>query len=263
MKKEIEEVIDENEVRDEEELRRRRKGLDPTPDENPDLITGEPGSHPVGVATGGAGGAAAGAAVGGAVGGPVGAVAGGIVGAVGGGLVGKAAAEAVNPTDENRYWRENYKTRPYYRDGSTYEEYEPAYRYGWESAMRPEYQGRSFEDVESQLQTEWPQYSSTPGRWEKTREASRDAYDRASSRISRAKEEAAEDSDSVWHQVKGNWKQFKGYIKEKWNMLTDDEIEEMEGRRERIIGKIQERYGEAKWKANDIEDQLRGVDRRD
>jgi uncharacterized protein YjbJ (UPF0337 family) len=41
--------------------------------------------------------------------------------------------------------------------------------------------------------------------------------------------------------VKGNWKQFKGKIKEKWGLLTEDELDVAEGRRDQLIGKIQER----------------------
>src|SRR5215213_10205152 len=116
---------------------------DRTPDVNPDPITGEPGAHPVGVAGGGAGGAVAGAAIGTAVGGPVGTVVGGAIGAVAGGLAGKGAAESVNPTVEEGYWRENYKKRPYYQSDRDYDHYAPAYRYGWESASNPEFHGRT------------------------------------------------------------------------------------------------------------------------
>ena len=73
---------------------------------NADPITGEPGAHPVGTGLGAVGGAATGATVG-ALGGPVGAVVGGAVGAVVGGLAGKGAAEVVNPTEEEAYWRAN------------------------------------------------------------------------------------------------------------------------------------------------------------
>ncbi|HWW62672.1 MAG TPA: CsbD family protein [Thermoanaerobaculia bacterium] len=65
----------------------------------------------------------------------------------------------------------------------------------------------------------------------------------------------------MWDQVKGNWHQFKGSIREKWNDLTDDDINQMDGKREQIVGKIQERYGEQKWKAADIERELRGMSR--
>lgn len=62
--------------------------------------------------------------------------------------------------------------------------------------------------------------------------------------------------NSIWNQVEGNWNQFKGVVKEKWNDLTDDEVAQMEGRRDRIVGKIQERYGENQWKEADIEREL-------
>src|SRR5437763_1133131 len=112
-------------------------------DSNPDPITGEPGAHPIGVAGGATGGALAGAAVG-AIGGPVGAAVGGAVGAVAGGLAGKGAAEAVNPTEEDAYWRREHTSRPYVRKDTPYETYQPAYRYGWEAAARPEYANRNF-----------------------------------------------------------------------------------------------------------------------
>src|SRR5690348_3636993 len=101
-------------------------------DANLDPITKKPGAHPGGVAAGGAGGAAAGAAIGGAVGGPPGALIGGAAGAIAGGLAGKAAAEKVNPTVEDAYWRENYRTTTYARADS-YDRWRPAYEHGWAS----------------------------------------------------------------------------------------------------------------------------------
>lgn len=68
--------------------------------------------------------------------------------------------------------------------------------------------------------------------------------------------------NSIWNQVEGNWNQFKGVVKEKWNDLTDDDLEQMEGRRDRIVGKIQERYGENQWKQADIERELESHRRR-
>lgn len=47
-------------------------------------------------------------------------------------------------------------------------------------------------------------------------------------------------------QIKGNWKQIKGQLKEKWGKLTDDEITQSEGRTDILAGKIQERYGQTK-----------------
>ncbi|PYQ67242.1 MAG: hypothetical protein DMF54_05135 [Acidobacteria bacterium] len=155
----------------------QRRGLDPTPDANRDPLTGESGSHPIGTGVGATGGAATGAAVGGAVGGPIGAAVGGVAGAVGGGAAGHAVAEGLDPTVEEAYWRRTYITRPYYRAGRTYEDYEPAYRYGWESAIRPEYRSRKFEDVESDLERGWDKVKGkTKEGWRDVREATRDAW---------------------------------------------------------------------------------------
>ncbi len=52
-----------------------------------------------------------------------------------------------------------------------------------------------------------------------------------------------------WDQVKGNWKQFRGKVQEKWGELTDDELDVVEGRREQLVGVIQEKYGIAKEEA--------------
>ena len=52
-----------------------------------------------------------------------------------------------------------------------------------------------------------------------------------------------------WNQVQGNWKQLKGKAKIKWGKLTDDEIDVVEGRRDELVGKIQQRYGIAKDQA--------------
>ncbi|MBN9787862.1 CsbD family protein [Pseudonocardia sp. TMWB2A] len=49
-----------------------------------------------------------------------------------------------------------------------------------------------------------------------------------------------------WNRVEGNWKQFKGKVKEKWGELTDDELDQINGNREQLEGRIQERYGLAK-----------------
>src|SRR5689334_9129270 len=136
---------------------RRDNDLNNSRDSNPDPITGSPGAHPIGTGVGAAGGGAAGAAIGAAVTGPaapVGAVVGAVIGAVAGGLAGKGAAEAVNPTAEDAYWRRTYTSRPYYSASYTYDEdYRPAYEYGWSSYGQNS--GRRFEDVESNLQSGW------------------------------------------------------------------------------------------------------------
>jgi uncharacterized protein YjbJ (UPF0337 family) len=49
-----------------------------------------------------------------------------------------------------------------------------------------------------------------------------------------------------WNRVEGNWKQVKGAIKEQWGKLTDDDLTAINGQRDKLEGKIQERYGIAK-----------------
>jgi uncharacterized protein YjbJ (UPF0337 family) len=47
-------------------------------------------------------------------------------------------------------------------------------------------------------------------------------------------------------QLEGKWKQVKGEVREKWGKLTDDDILVVGGRRDQLIGRVQERYGMAK-----------------
>jgi uncharacterized protein YjbJ (UPF0337 family) len=49
-----------------------------------------------------------------------------------------------------------------------------------------------------------------------------------------------------WDQVEGKWKQYSGKAKEKWGKLTNDDLEVIRGKRDQLVGKIQERYGIAK-----------------
>ncbi|MCT4579153.1 MULTISPECIES: CsbD family protein [Donghicola] len=52
-----------------------------------------------------------------------------------------------------------------------------------------------------------------------------------------------------WDIVEGKWDQFKGSAKEKWGDMTDDDVTEMEGKRDKVVGKLQEKYGWTKEKA--------------
>lgn len=52
-----------------------------------------------------------------------------------------------------------------------------------------------------------------------------------------------------WDQIEGKWKQVKGQARSKWGELTDDDLDRVEGNRERLVGKVQERYGIAKDEA--------------
>jgi uncharacterized protein YjbJ (UPF0337 family) len=46
-----------------------------------------------------------------------------------------------------------------------------------------------------------------------------------------------------WDEVSGNWKKARGRIREEWGMLTDDDLDMIQGGREELIGRIQQRYG--------------------
>ncbi len=48
------------------------------------------------------------------------------------------------------------------------------------------------------------------------------------------------------NQLKGSWAIVKGKIKEKWAELTDDDINEIDGKKDQLIGKIQQKYGQTK-----------------
>lgn len=46
-------------------------------------------------------------------------------------------------------------------------------------------------------------------------------------------------------ELQGKWKQFKGSARQQWGKLTDDDLDQIEGRRQELVGRIQERYGKA------------------
>ena len=60
-----------------------------------------------------------------------------------------------------------------------------------------------------------------------------------------------------WDRIAGNWKHFGGKIKETWGPLTDDDLTAINGRRDQLEGKLQERYGWAKDQVRrDVDDWL-------
>ena len=52
-----------------------------------------------------------------------------------------------------------------------------------------------------------------------------------------------------WDQIAGNWKQVKGVVREKWGKLTDDDVDVIAGKRDILLGKIQEKHGIAREEA--------------
>ncbi|HEV3120847.1 MAG TPA: hypothetical protein VGY53_03040 [Isosphaeraceae bacterium] len=125
-------------------------------------------------------GGAAGAVIGGlagAVGGPIGAALGAMAGAVVGGYGTSEAPESIDLSGEDAFWRVNYRTRPYVDASTPYEEYQPAFRYGWEA--RANYSGRRFEEIEPELERGWVDARrGSHLEWSTARLAALDAWDR-------------------------------------------------------------------------------------
>ena len=64
---------------------------------------------------------------------------------------------------------------------------------------------------------------------------------------------------TTWDKVKGNWSVAKGKVKEKWGKLTDDDLMVIEGKRDVLVGRLQERYGYSK---SDAEKRVSSWERR-
>ncbi len=59
-----------------------------------------------------------------------------------------------------------------------------------------------------------------------------------------------------WDQIEGKWKQSAGIVKQKWGKLTDDDLTVIAGKKDQLIGKIQERYGIAREAAKQQVDEF-------
>lgn len=63
-----------------------------------------------------------------------------------------------------------------------------------------------------------------------------------------------------WNVIEGKWMQLKGEVRSKWAKLTDDDFRALDGKRERLVGKIVERYGILKDEAEkQVDDWTRAV----
>ena len=58
-----------------------------------------------------------------------------------------------------------------------------------------------------------------------------------------------------WDIVEGNWKQVKGTVREQWGKLTDSDLEQIGGKKDQLVGRIQERYGMTREAAQQQADQ--------
>ena len=80
---------------------------------------------------------------------------------------------------EDNYWEENFSSRPYALGPDYYDQFRPAFRYGFESAR--DNLGRSWDDAEPDLRDGWDRYrnqSGSPSTWDEIKGAVRDAWDR-------------------------------------------------------------------------------------
>lgn len=82
-------------------------------------------------------------------------------------------------TTEERFWRDNYSSRPYAGQNRDFDEFRPGYRYGFESASR--HRGRNWDEVEPELRAGWDRYEhrgENRSTWEQIKDSVRDAWDR-------------------------------------------------------------------------------------
>lgn len=80
-------------------------------------------------------------------------------------------------TSEDRYWRENFASRPYASTDRGYDYYQPGYQYGYEAAKR--HRGRQWSDVEGDLERGWSSSErGSSSKWQEVKQAVKDAWDR-------------------------------------------------------------------------------------
>ena len=144
----------------------------------------------VGEAAGGISGVLAGAAIG-SIGGPIGTVIGGIAGAIGGWWTGRAISEAAaNFThSDDAHYRNAYEGSDAKLADRSYDDVRPAYQLGHIASRNPDYSGREFEAVESDLERGWSSTADrASGEWRQVRAFARDAFVRGSSKDAPRKE---------------------------------------------------------------------------
>jgi hypothetical protein len=88
----------------------------------------------------------------------------------------------VDPTSEEAYWRKAHANEPYYKQGTDFEHYAPAYRVGY--LGRVKYDGRSYQEIEDELAADYSrELGNDKFSWDEARSAARAAWDRADRRM--------------------------------------------------------------------------------
>lgn len=96
----------------------------------------------------------------------------------------RTATKPVRNSVERAYWRRNFQSRPYVRPDSAYKDYQPAYRYGWESHSRAN--GRTWDAVMMDVREGWEQKNGQSRlSWSEAGGAVRDAWERIDRRFPR------------------------------------------------------------------------------
>ena len=84
-------------------------------------------------------------------------------------------------TSDRSWWQQNFMNRPYASADRRFEDYEPGYRFGYESANR--YHGRKWNDIETNLRTDWDSFEGKGNStWENMKDSVRDAWDKVTGR---------------------------------------------------------------------------------
>ena len=138
----------------------------------------------VGEAAGGISGGLAGAAIG-SLGGPVGTLVGGLAGVIGGWWAGRSIAEAAKDygDEDDRYYRSHYESGSRLGDRN-YDDVRPAYQLGHLASRNPDYSGRDFDTVESDLRRGWSEdIGARHGNWDVVRGYAREGYTRGGSML--------------------------------------------------------------------------------
>ena len=87
-------------------------------------------------------------------------------------------------SEQDRYWQDEFASRPYVPEGASYDDYGPAYRYGAETY--PKYRDRTWEDIEADLERDWDtSRGASRLAWNDARHAARDSFERVRNALER------------------------------------------------------------------------------
>lgn len=150
-----------------------------------------------GEAIGGTSGVLAGAAIG-SVGGPIGTIIGGLAGALGGWWSGRAISEAASAMteDDEAHYRTHWESSTHRQADRAWDDVRPAYHLGHLAARNPDYRGRQFNEVESDLQRGWSlEQRNRHGDWAVVRPYVSEGYSRSSRTLDRVTTVGASSTD--------------------------------------------------------------------